>query len=592
VKTVPRWLHVSLLLFWTLLGLGLRFINLAGKPLWTDEFSTIVFSLGNSFSSVPLDQVITAETLLQPLKPPPTATVNSVIAYLLQESNHPPLYFVLSHFWLMLFPTPANGLVSAWSVRSLPALIGAITIPATFVLGWLTFRSRVVAQTAAALMAVSPFGIYLAQEARHYTLPILEVLISLCCLIVAARYLRDRSVLPLKLCLGWIGINGLGIATHYFFAFTLGAEAIVIAVLGLVQSWRESGIWHPSTHWRRVWLVALGTVAAGLVWWPVLQNIQEGELTRWIYQGERSGWAWLNPIGQAIAGWITMLYLLPVQIEPHTLAVLSAIALGLLTLWTLPKLYRGLQVQSLQRNSRLGVLVLGGFVAGAIVLFFSITYFFDTDLAGAFRYNFVFFPGVVVLIGAGLGSSWDVAVQIAQTPGVVPPALLNLLRISNRKTVILVWLLSVIGAIVVVTNLGYQKPHRPDLVAAAIQQASSRNTVLISIPHHSHAQAGRLMGVALSLQQLNSQTSTPMNPLFLLAHAAPQTPSVLATLRQTLNQQSRPLDLWLINYQDQSEPLLNALLDQENCAAETRPHSADGYRYRLYHCSRSIPSNS
>jgi uncharacterized membrane protein len=588
VKAAPSWLHLLLVLLWTLLGLSLRFANLTGKPLWTDEFSTIVFSLGNGFSDIPLDQLITTDQLLQPLKPTPGNGVEAVVSHLFRESNHPPLYFVLSHFWLNLFPTNANGLVSTWGIRSLAALIGTLTIPVTFFLAWLAFRSRIVAQTSAAFMAVSPFGIYLAQEARHYTLPILVILLSLCCLVIAAQKLRDRIVLPIWLCFCWIVINGLGIATHYFFAFTLGAEAIVILCLGLVQSWRERGIWHPSLHWRRVWLVAAGTAAAGLIWWPILQNIQEGELTRWIYQGDRSGLAWLDPIGQALAGWITMLYLLPIQSSSQVLEALSGLVLVLLVLWTLPKLYRGLQVQYLQREPRLGVLVLSVFVVGAIVLFFSITYFFDADLTSAFRYNFVFFPGVVILIGAGLASSWDVAIRIAQAPAVkVSPALLNLLRVSNRKTVIVIWLLSLVGAFTVVANLGYQKTHRPDVIATAIRD-NAKHPALVAIPHQTHGQTGRLMGIAVELQQ----QPAPIPTRFLLARQTQNQQSVITTLRQALNQLSRPLDLWLLNFQDIPEEPLDELLEQQNCAAETKSRSVDGYRYRMYRCGKRASAAS
>lgn len=584
MKAAPnRWLHFWLLVLWTLLGLGLRFINLTTKPLWTDEFSTIVFSLGNSFLSVPIDQAITADVLLQPLKPIPGIGVASVIQNLFQESNHPPLYFVLNHFWLKLFPPDSNGLVSAWGVRSLAALIGTLSIPVTFLLGWLAFRSRVVAQMTAALMAVSPFAIYLAQEARHYTLPIVWILLSLCCLVIAARHLRDRAILPIWLCLLWIVVNGLGIATHYFFTFTLGAEAIVIASLGLVQSWKERGIWHPSSHWRRIWIVGLGTAITGLIWWPVLQNIQEGELTRWIYQGERSGLAWLDPVGQALAGWISMLYLLPIQANSEVLVTISGVALVLLSLWTIPKLYRGLKVQYVRREGRLGVMTLSVFVIAAIGLFFSITYFFDADLTSAFRYNFVYFPGVIVLAGAGLASSWDVAIRIAQAPVVnVPPALLSLLRVSNRKAVIVIWLLSLVGAFTVLTNLAYQKTHRPDVVADAIRQ-EAQNTTLVAIPHRTHGQTGRLMGIATLLRAENPPA---IEPLFLLAHETQNPRSVTTTLRRAINQLSRPLNLWLINFQTVDEQPLEALLKQQNCSAEEKARSVDGYRYQLYRCAR------
>ncbi len=595
MKPAANQIHFGLLLVWIALGLGLRFANLAAKPLWTDEFSTIVFSLGNSFLTVPLDQVISADILLAPLKPTASAGLPQVTERLFQESNHPPLYFLLSHLWLKLFST-VDGLVSAWSLRSLSAAIGAVTIPLSYGLGWLGFRSRIAAQISAALMAVSPFGIYLAQEGRHYTLAVVWIMLSLCCLVASAHRLRDRMPIPIPLCLAWIGVNGLGIATHYFVALALGAEAMVLLCLGLVQSWREGGIWHPSAHWQRIWLVAAGTAAAGLVWLPLLQDIQGSELTRWIYSTERSGLAWLEPIGQAIAGWTTLLYLLPIQAEPQWVSLLSGGALLLLLLWTLPKLYRGLQVQLLNREARLGVLALSVFVGSAVLLFFGITYSFDADLTSAFRYNFVFFPGAIALMGAGLASSWTVALQIARSPADrVSPLLLSLLRVSSRKAVVAIWLLSLVGALTVLSDLGYQKTHRPDLVAASIQQAAQQNqanragqtdqadqSILIAIPHQTHGQTGRLMGIALALRQMPN----PVEPKFLLIHGAQEQNSTFTTLRRSISLAQRPLDLWLINFQTLPQPPLTDLLEQQNCEAQAKPRSVDGYRYRLYRCAR------
>jgi len=64
-----RWFHFLLLLVWLAIGTGLRFTHLTSKPPWTDEFATLVFSLGNSFRTVPLEQAITLNTLLMPLRP-------------------------------------------------------------------------------------------------------------------------------------------------------------------------------------------------------------------------------------------------------------------------------------------------------------------------------------------------------------------------------------------------------------------------------------------------------------------------------------------------------------------------------------------
>jgi uncharacterized membrane protein len=155
---------------WLLIGTALRLTQLEAKPPWTDEFSTIVFSLGNSFHSVPLDQAIALDTLLQPIQPHPNAGVSDVLQHLFSETNHPPLYFVLSHWWMRLFPPGFGDLASVWAARSLSVLFGALSIPAIYGLTWLAFRSTLVSQLTAAVMAVSPYGVFIAQEARHYTL--------------------------------------------------------------------------------------------------------------------------------------------------------------------------------------------------------------------------------------------------------------------------------------------------------------------------------------------------------------------------------------------------------------------------------------
>ncbi|HAG83935.1 MAG TPA: glycosyltransferase, partial [Cyanobacteria bacterium UBA12227] len=203
-------LNYLLLFIWIAIGIGLRFTQLTLKSPWTDEFATMIFSLGNTYQTVPLDQAISLETLLQPLKLNSSVGVSAVIHHLLTEDHHPPLYFVFAHWWIQLFSIP-EGYVSLWVARSLPAFLGVLSIPAVYGLGWLAFRSQLIAQLAAAMMAVSPYGIYLAQEARHYTLGILWVIASLSCLVVALQHLQHRILLPIWIALCWIIINSLGI---------------------------------------------------------------------------------------------------------------------------------------------------------------------------------------------------------------------------------------------------------------------------------------------------------------------------------------------------------------------------------------------
>ncbi|MUG97551.1 phospholipid carrier-dependent glycosyltransferase, partial [Scytonema sp. UIC 10036] len=227
---------LPLLLVWLLIGIGLRLMNLTAKPPWTDEFSTLVFSLGNSFLPVPLDKPIPTDILLHPLQPQIGVGVKDVLRHLLSESNHPPLYFILTHYWTKLFPTQ-DGLVSLWGARSLAAFLGALSVPAIYALSRLTFRSRVVSHIAAAIAATSPYAIFLAQESRHYTLAIVWVIASLACLVVTTRCIKERTQLPLWIALSWTGINALGIASHYFFTLTLCTEVFVLLFL----AWQQQG---------------------------------------------------------------------------------------------------------------------------------------------------------------------------------------------------------------------------------------------------------------------------------------------------------------------------------------------------------------
>lgn len=558
-----------LLLVWISVGIGLRLTNLAAKPPWTDEFSTLVFSLGNSFQAVPLNQAISVDVLLQPLQPNPNAGVADVIQHLLTESNHPPLYFVLAHWWMPLWQPNSIGLVSVWGARSLSALLGAASIPAIYGLSWLAFRSRIVGHIAAAIMAVSPYGIFLAQEARHYTLAILWVIASLSCLVIAIRHIQHRTLFPVWLVVGWIGINFLGISTHYFFSLTLCAEAIVLIVL----RWRQSRIkrkgtaFTPHFPWRQIYIVAIGTIISGLVWLPVfLRDSTEGDLTEWIQSGDRLGLALLKPIFQALGAWVTMLSLLPVEASALPLVIVSGGVMLIFFIWALPILYRGIILQLRQPEKRLMTQLFAGVVLGAIALFFFITYAFGIDLTRGARYNFVYFPAVIVLVGASLAVYW-------QNPSLFSKFLKRqkFSLPTGKMAVILIWVMGLLSGLTVVCNLGYQKYYRPDLLVQLMQQVS-QSPVLVATTYKTHVQIGEMMGIAREIKLSSSLATTQ----FLFAKQEPKTATV--TLQKSLNQLPKPLDLWLVNFY--------APAAVKNCIADPQSlPSVDGYNYQLYHCT-------
>ena len=565
------------LLVWTAIAAMLRFANLDNKPLWTDEFSTLVFSLGNSFQGVPLDQSIPLEVLLEPLKPHPDATVTAAIARLLTESNHPPIYFALAHWWMQMF-APIQGYISVWAARSLAAFLGVISVPAIYVLGCLAFRSRLVGQLAAAMMAVSPYSIYLAQEARHYTLAILLVIASLSCLIIAVRHIKKEKYLPIWLGLIWILFNNIGIATHYFFALTLCAEAIVLIAIVLIKLKGDKNQ-GKKIHLASVFnfsflLPILGTIAGGLAWLPIFTSSRYGsELTQWIQSSDRVGFAWISPIFQALAGWITMVSLLPVESSSIPVVIISGLGMVMFFIWAIPVFIRGMKICYSLPENRLAIIVLGGFILSAIALFFSFTYFLGIDLTRGARYNFVYFPAAIVLLGAILAFTINKSTVKSQFFN------LPVIKTSGKKAVILILLMGLFSSITVVVNLGYQKYYKPELLAKIMQEIS-HVPVLIATTHNTHVQTGEIMGIAWEWKRDKKVNITPNSPLFLLAHQPQTSPDIAEiTLQKTLDQLPKPLDLWLVNFHTKVN------LTAENCVIDSRDFpSVDGYNYQLYHC--------
>ncbi|MEH2258909.1 glycosyltransferase family 39 protein [Nostoc sp.] len=572
----PSWVHLLLILMWLIVGISLRLVNLTAKPPWTDEFATLVFSLGNTFLSVPLDQAIAPDILLQPLQPNPAASIGDIIHNLATQDSHPPLYFVLAYLWMKLFPSD-GGLVSLFAARLLPAIIGAASIPCVYVLGKVAFRSSLVGQLTAAMMAVSPYGVFLAQEARHYTLAILWVIGSLTCLVIATRHIQNRTPLPIWIALFWIEINALGIATHYFFTLTLCTEVVVLIFLAWLQLQTSSKFsLFFSPPWRRIYAVAIGTCVAGLIWIPtLLENENRGALTEWI-RGSRVGLDWLSPIFQALGTLIAMISLLPVESSQALVVIPSGVVMLTFFIWAVPILLRGIKIQLQHSESRMMIQVLTGVVISAIALFFIFTYFLGIDLTRGARYNFVYFPAIVVLLGASLAVCWHPPQEWMETePGKNRITSIGKWGINGKKAVMLIWLMGFFSTVTVICNLGYQKYYRPDLFVQLIQQTSP-TPVLIATTHKTYVHTGEMMGVAREIKLANSL----QNPLFLLAHQNQDPNASTIALENTLKKLPRPFDLWLVNFHAPVAETVKTCVMSDTQSLPT----VDGYEYELYHC--------
>ncbi|NET60150.1 MAG: hypothetical protein F6K47_29600 [Symploca sp. SIO2E6] len=345
--------------------------------------------------------------------------------------------------------------------------------------------------------------------------------------------------------------------------------------------------------------MAAGTFCGSIVWLPVWQASRDPQMIQWIISSDYTIWTILNPIFQSLAAWVTMLFLLPVEVSAKLVAVISGVVMLLFFFWIIPILYRGIKTQLRQSDTRLATSILGGFVCGAIALFFGITYFIGVDLTRGARYNFVYFPAVIVLVGAALAISWQGDGEMGRwgdgemgrwgDGGMRRKS--NIFRIDGKTTVAIIWLMGFLSGLTVINNLGYQKYYRPDLLVPMMQQQSSV-PLLIATTHNTLVQTGEMMGIAWEFQHGTNLPILPINPQFLLAHqeesqcvsqSIPGQDCPASTiLQQALAQLPRPLDVWLVNFKASVDELPTCVAQE----ATQSPISVDGYTTKLYHCGR------
>lgn len=553
--------HALFLTIAIALGAVLRFTNLELKPPWSDEWATLVFSLGNSFLTVAIDRVIDLDSLLSPLKLQPTTGIDDVVNNLLTESTHPPLYFVITHSWLQLFSGDA-GLVSLWWGRALTALLGVATIPAVFGLSWLLFRSLVTAEITALLMAVSPWGVYLAQEARHYTLAILFVMGSLACLTVAIRCLQEKKSLGIIVILIWIIVNCLGVATHYFFSLTLIAETLVL----LIWWWQDfskqrSRIFYKT--WRRIYWAILGTVIGCFPWVIIWRSIPDNQLTSWVF-AENILAEFYAPLSRILLWIVTMFALLPVEGVKEAIAICSGIIIIIFLVWTIPQLIKIFKVCQETVSTQLGVKIVSHFLLIAIAFILIITYLFGADLTLSARFQFIYYPAVILLLGVLLSF------------------LAN--NLQQKKTIVVFILIGFLGSLTVINNLAFQKVERPDLVIPIIidsrKNVDSNVPILIATRHKSHGQTGELISIGWQLQKLKNNNQLNFAVKFLLAHQTGENETQSNfKLTETMQTFPHPFQLWLVNFSAPDETL-NDYCQRENI----KKNKVTGYKLRLYNC--------
>ncbi len=205
------------------IGIFFRFYNLDQKTYWYDETMTSVRISGYVSPELTKEvyngEVITVENFLQTYQyPNDTRNLNDSIKALAQNPEHSPLYYLMARFWLQAFGN------SIFNIRLLSAFISLLAFPASYWLCQELFNSKLISWVAVSLIAISPFHVLYAQEAREYSLWIVTIFVSCAALLWAIRK---------KKILSWViyGITvSLGLYTHPFSAFLFIGHGIYVLV--------------------------------------------------------------------------------------------------------------------------------------------------------------------------------------------------------------------------------------------------------------------------------------------------------------------------------------------------------------------------
>jgi len=436
-----------------LLGAVLRFWQLDLKPLWPDEVITALFSLGRNYHIIPLNVFFPLSRLEQIFTLQPAIACPQIAQAVAIQSVHPPLFFCLMHRWLSWLSPGQFSL--AWELRAFPALIGVMVIPAVYCLNRLAF-SPVAGLVAAAVMAVSPFAVYLSQEARHYTLPMLLIVLGLWGLIRIQQDFQQHRSPPWFVWLSWIVVNSLGFYVHYFFILSFIAQIVTLT------SWM---IWQRRQCPRRCWVaVVLAVTAAVLSYLPWLSTLL-GHFSRpetdWLKLSSHGWTDSVAPLYQTLAGWVIMVIALPIENQPLPIAIPAALLMLLFTGWLGWQVTQGVKPLWRSPLNHLPTLTLASFTLCVLLQFLGIVYLLDKDITVAPRYNFAYFPGICALIGAGLATLPDQPSQPRQH---------RFRPLSSAQVQASVFLVGLLSCLFVTSNLAFPKPFSPQQVAKDLGQ--------------------------------------------------------------------------------------------------------------------------
>ena len=305
----------------------------------------------------------------------------SVIAWAAADV-HPPLYYLVLHFWLQLGETE-------FAIRALSAVLGVLTVAVAYGLArqLLGHKSGVLS---AFLLGLAPLHVWYSQEARMYVmvtfLSLLATRLLLLALVHDAQAGMGSGRAARRFWLGYVIASALALYTHYF-ALLAWFFANLYALYWLHQRQFE--------RCRRWVLAQVIVVGLFLPWTPVL-----------LHQVTTGGGGWVErsigrpPLYALLDTWLSFSVGVDSSLYPFLLRRLAYVAFGVCMAVALYRLARPNAVGQPKRSVRGGLLFCVIYAGLPLLVVWVLSQFKPMYST---RYLLVFLPGYCMIIAAGIG---------------------------------------------------------------------------------------------------------------------------------------------------------------------------------------------
>ncbi len=297
---------------------------------------------------------------------PPVALLDA-----LTRDGNPPLYYVILHYWMVLFGDGER------SVRSLSAILGASLSPALY-LAALRLAGRTAAAVSGLLALAFPLHVYYSQQARMYSLlPVLAL-----GFVVAFLEAVTRADKPLR---RWLLVVLAGIAviwTHNYGLFLVAAAPFAFVLCGP----------RTAVATRRLGLALAAIGLLDLLWLPVVVRQAASGVGAWIAKFFEPGTAALHSLLLFGAGYDAPLYLQALGGESPAGAASVA--------WFLAAAIVAIVFGLREKETRRPVAALLAFTLVPIAIPYAVS-LMRAPIFLVGRYELVAYPGFALAVGAG-----------------------------------------------------------------------------------------------------------------------------------------------------------------------------------------------